>query len=164
MVLQAAPSSRSPGKVVSSGTFGSTVRPGGRTYPRSTQPAGTATRQPVCKRSFCPEPLSSAPGDRSSDVKDSGQRPPSPPGWSDFALKVSLLQKMGPWLTCTPHSEPLPAAQHAVTTTGAYVETTFPFKISAGAMSFTSQLATMENTRTGSLTPLTGAGYHNPRG
>lgn len=52
---------------------------------------------------------------------------------------------MGPVrLTCTPCSEPLPAAQRALTTTGAYVETTFPFKISAGAMTLPSPLPTMD--------------------
>ena len=47
-------------------------------------------------------------------------------------------------MTCITCAEPLPSAQHALTTTGAYVETSFPFKISAGAMTFTSPLPTMD--------------------
>lgn len=58
-------------------------------------------------------------------------------------------KKNGNLGTCTLCSEPSPAAQHALTTmTGAYAETTFPFRISAGAMAFISPLPTMDTTKT----------------
>lgn len=57
---------------------------------------------------------------------------------------------MGPLLTCTPCAEPSLAAQHALTRADAYAETTFPFKISAGAMTFISPLPTMDRQNTGS--------------
>lgn len=49
--------------------------------------------------------------------------------------------------TSTLCSEPSPAAQLALKTTGAYAETTFPFRISAGAMAFISPLPTMDTTK-----------------
>lgn len=55
-------------------------------------------------------------------MRGSGQFPPSP-------LRTGLILL-----------KPSPATQHALTTTGAYAETTFPFRISAGAMTFVSPL------------------------
>lgn len=42
----------------------------------------------------------------------------------------------------------MPAAQHTLTTKDAYAETNFPFKISAGAMTFISPLPTMDTAKT----------------
>lgn len=54
---------------------------------------------------------------------------------------------MGPLMTCIPSSEPSSAAQHALTMIDAYAETSFPFKISAGAMTFINPLPTMDTAK-----------------
>lgn len=67
-------------------------------------------------------------------------------GGPEFATCPSR-KKMGPLMTCIPSSEPSSAAQHALTTIDAYAETSFPFKISAGAMTFINPLPTMDTAK-----------------
>lgn len=84
-------------------------------------------------------------------MTDSILCPPSPPaGLTLGATCVPLAKKKkggGNVGTSTLCSEPSPAAQLALKTTGAYAETTFPFRISAGAMAFISPLPTMDTTK-----------------
>ena len=76
--------------------------------------------------------------------------PPHPSGQT-LRLQFSPPQekKKGSLGTCTACSQPSPAARHALTTmTGPYAEMTFPFRISAGAMTSVSPLPTMVTDKT----------------
>lgn len=60
----------------------------------------------------------------------------------------SRKNRKSPWEPAHPAHSPRLQTQHALTTTtGAYAETTFPFRISAGAMTFKSPPLTMDTNK-----------------
>lgn len=142
MVLRAAPITLL-GKVVNSCTFGSIVGLGKRTCPRSRGASGHSKEAAHLQTQMVPGASSFGRSKRPSSVKGSKH---SQPGEPDFATSPSG-KIMSLLMTCIPSSEPSSAAQHGLTTIDAYAETTFPFKISAGAMTFISPLPTMDTAK-----------------
>lgn len=143
MALRAAPTTL-PGKVVNSCTFGSILGLGKRTCPRSRGASGHSKQAAHLQTQIVPGASSFGRSKRPSGVK--GSRHSSQTSGPEFATCPSR-KKMGPLMTCIPSSEPSSAAQHALTTIDAYAETSFPFKISAGAMTFINPLPTMDTAK-----------------
>lgn len=143
MALRAAPTTL-PGKVVNSCTFGSILGLGKRTCPRSRGASGHSKQAAHLQTQVVPGASSFGCSKRPSGVKGS-RHSPKPAGLS--LQHVPPAKKMGPLMTCIPSSEPSSAAQHALTMIDAYAETSLPFKISAGAMTFINPLPTMDTAK-----------------
>ena len=101
---------------------------------------------PIYKRRSCPGRIFLVSETQSSGVRSSRQSPRYPLCWPDLRYtSPSRKKKKSPWEPAHPAHSPRLQTQHALTTrTGAYAETTFPFRISAGAMTFKSPPLTMD--------------------
>ncbi|XP_030175151.1 uncharacterized protein LOC115516552 [Lynx canadensis] len=149
-VLQTVPSTLFWQRAVSSCILRSTVGRVKKTGPKSNRQPAQPSGSPSRNADGAQVPIFSTAEDRSSSVMGSILRPPPRPRPALLLrYKCPSSKKNGNMGTCILCSEPSPAAQRALTTmTGAYAETTFPFRISAGAMAFISPLPTMDTTET----------------